>query len=138
VDPQIRDLLVPKPSNKVILTMEVTVLNKVAEGTFMRQGNQIAPARLSEWTRQPQQFRLAIRCCDGSFSVVNSEIKEVMSIGINRSDIKNAINILAPLDPSQGKRFVIFEANPTGKGYLLGTVEQAVLELSRCNGYSKR
>jgi len=110
--------------------MEIIELSKVESNVFRKKGHILAQNRTHEWVRQPEQFRLAIRCCDGTFHTVNSDIAEIVRGGIARNEIKMAINALAPIDPIHGQRFVIFERNPTGEAYLLGPVENAIMILA--------
>tara|TARA_Y100000310_G_scaffold276757_1_gene294141 strand:- start:802 stop:1140 length:339 start_codon:yes stop_codon:yes gene_type:complete len=110
--------------------MEVTELSKQAHNVFKKRGHLLAPIKPREWVHQPDQFRLAIRCCDGTYHVVNSDIADIVRGGITRTEVKLAINALAPMDPIHGQRFVIFERNPTGEAYLLGPVENAIMMLA--------
>jgi len=110
--------------------MEVIELSKLEPAVFKKNGHALAPIKSREWIRQPEQFKLAIRCCDGTYHAVNSEISEILRGGITRNEVKLAINALVPIDPIHGQRFVIFEENPSGKAYLLGTVETAIIMLS--------
>lgn len=107
------------------------MLSKVSDGIFNKKGNALVKSKIKEWIKKPMQFRLATKCCDGSYHVVNSEVTSILEIGVSRNDVKKAINILAPVDPIHGRRYMIFEENPTGVAYLLGTVERAILEISR-------
>lgn len=110
--------------------MEIMALNKIADSVFKKKGHALAPINPKEWVNHPEQFKLAIRCCDSTFHVVNSDISDVVRGGISRNDIKLAINALAPIDPIHGQRFVIFEENPSGVAFLLGTVEDAIMMLA--------
>jgi len=110
--------------------MEVIGLSKVDTGVFRKDRHMQIHKDARKWVHCPDRFKLAIRCCDGTFRVVNSEIAAIMQGGITKKEIKLAVNALAPMDPIHGQRYVIFEENPTGIAYLLGPVEEAIVMLA--------
>jgi len=110
--------------------MEIIELSRAEASVFRKNGHARAAVSPRNWVFHPEGFKLAIRCCDGSYHVVNSEVSEIVRGGIARSEIKLAINALAPMDPIHGKRYVVFEERPSGKVFLLGSVEEAVVMLA--------
>ena len=110
--------------------MEIVELNQVADGIFRKKGIYLEKIDPRAWVSAPQGFKLAMRCCDGSLHVVNSSISEVIAGGIAKTEIKMAITALAPTDPVHGQRYVVFVENPTGRAFLLGTVENAIMLLA--------
>ena len=110
--------------------MELIELSRVDASVFKKNGHAMAAVSPRKWVYRPEGFKLAIRCCDGSFHAVNSEVTEVVRGGITHSEIKLAINALAPMDPIHGKRYVVFEEPQSHKVFLLGTVEEAVVMLA--------
>lgn len=108
--------------------MEIVELNQVSNGIFKKKGICLEQLRPSALITNPFAFKLAIKCCDGSFHTVNSPISEILSGGIGKSEIKMAITALAPTDPIHGQRYVIFSDN--GRSFLLGTVETAIMLLA--------
>ena len=110
--------------------MEIIELSKVDDSVYQKNGHALASLKLKELVHRPEWFKLAIRCCDGTYHLVNSEIAEVVRGGIARSEVKLAINALIPIEPIHGRRYVIFEETSTGKAYLLGTVENTIVMLA--------
>lgn len=110
--------------------MELIELRKVFDNVFRKAAHSLAPVNPRAWIARPDRFHLAIRCCDGSFHVVNSDISDVVKGGIARNDIKLAIGALSPVDPIHGQRYVIFDDFENSRVFLLGTVENAIMMIA--------
>ncbi len=116
---------------------QVIPLKQVLEGQFRKQNvaelfHKGITIDFSDWLERPENFKLAMKSCDGSFHTVHSDVANVLSEhkkSIKGGKISEAVTELAPTDPIHGERFVVF-FDSESNAFLIGNVETALLTLS--------
>ena len=110
--------------------MNIIGLRRINKYEFKRNAILNTEPDVKKWLQNPSNFKLAVKCSDGQYNCVHSEISDFLAstdaLGVR---LKAIIAELIPSDPIHGQRFILYE---NGKEvFLLGTVETAMMLLAQ-------